>query len=171
MRSRNFRRRAATAGVAILCLAIGVALGPALAGAAETFKDVIVKNTPAEPVPTQAIGTTAVAGTVQVSAPALRRDHGILTDNEDLITIPEGVVLTDILLDRLVGSTDNECDVWIAGIQGTLPSTMFVLRPRSADRFVQVHFEHGLRSVAGDRLGLAMTSLCNVRFLWTGFEG
>lgn len=61
------------------CLAIGAAFGPSLATAAiDSAKDVIVRNTDAEPVPTRAIGTTQVdasGSTVTVqgspSAPAV----------------------------------------------------------------------------------------------------
>jgi hypothetical protein len=47
--------------------ALVIAALPTFAHAGETFKDVIVRNTDSAPVPTRAIGTTAVAGEVSVA--------------------------------------------------------------------------------------------------------
>ena len=61
-------KRGRGAALGVLCVIAGAAFGPTLATAAgDTLKDVIVRNTDAEPVPTKAIGTTQVAGSVGIA--------------------------------------------------------------------------------------------------------
>ena len=55
------------AGMKTLALvALVVAAMPNLADAAENFKDVLITNDASRPVPTQAVGTTAVEGSVSI---------------------------------------------------------------------------------------------------------
>lgn len=52
----------------VVCAGLGTAFGPAFAGAAANqFKDVVIRNGDDQPVPTKAIGTTQVAGSVGVT--------------------------------------------------------------------------------------------------------
>jgi hypothetical protein len=61
-------KRARTIGLAVACVAVGATFGPTLATAAgEKITDVFVTNGDANPVPTKAIGTTEVTGTVGIS--------------------------------------------------------------------------------------------------------
>jgi hypothetical protein len=70
--------RVSIRSVALVVAAVGVgALAvPMTPAVAKTIQDVFVTNTPANPVPTQAQGTTAVAGTVNVATdPAAREPY------------------------------------------------------------------------------------------------
>ena len=81
-----------TACVAIVALALGAAFGPGLAtGAVETFKDVVVKNTTANPVPTSAVGTTQVAGKVGLDSAA----NDVEITNPQLVNAGVNINLTD----------------------------------------------------------------------------
>ena len=61
-------KRARTVVLAVACVALGATFGPTLATAAsEKITDVFVTNDDANPVPTKAIGTTAVTGTVGIT--------------------------------------------------------------------------------------------------------
>ncbi len=52
---------------ALACIAIGSLAGPPIStAAADKFQDVVVRNSDGEPVPTKAIGTTAVQGAVSI---------------------------------------------------------------------------------------------------------
>jgi hypothetical protein len=62
----GYLKKAAAVAGAGLVLAAAV---PTLAGAAAKFQEVVVRNTDSEPVPTKAIGTTPVSGTVGINTP------------------------------------------------------------------------------------------------------
>jgi hypothetical protein len=64
----DISKKGRAVALAVVCVVVGATLGPTLATAAnDAFKDVVVRNTDAEPVPTKAIGTTQVAGSVEVT--------------------------------------------------------------------------------------------------------
>lgn len=50
-------------------VALAVVAAPTLASATAEFTEVLVKNTAADPVPVEAVGTTAVSGAVAVAGP------------------------------------------------------------------------------------------------------
>lgn len=64
--------------IAFACLMLGAAFGPPVAGAAaDKFKDVVIRNTPEDPVPVVPQGTTQIAGTVEVgNLPATQAIEG-----------------------------------------------------------------------------------------------
>jgi len=164
--------------VAMVALAIGIAFGPTFATAADTLKDVIVRNDDSNPVPTKAIGTTQVAGSVAVNnlptaedgsirttAPAVRRGHFLFAPPYHS-AIPTGVVVTDVLINWQGGT--SPCLV-------TLDSADFpILRFNisSAQRTAELHLETGLQSEWGNQLEWQVrTTGCVGYLLWTGYEG
>ena len=72
-RNTGIRGRARAAAIGMACIAVGAAFGPTLATAATSFKEVFVTNGDDSPVPTKAIGSTQVKGTVNVgNTPSIR---------------------------------------------------------------------------------------------------
>ncbi len=114
------QQRVRLLAIAAVALAIGIAFGPTFATAADSLKDVIVRNGDDNPVPTKAIGTTQVTGSVAVNnlptagdgsvrtsaaAPTLRDFASFLSGTSSRSAIPPGVVLTDAVI-RWDGGTD-----------------------------------------------------------------
>lgn len=189
----TFGSRARVAPLAAACIVVGVAFGPSFAGAAENLKDVFVANTAANPIPTSAVGTTEVAGSVEVSnlpavqavsgsvnvgnlpaAPTLRRGTGSISLEAGLprsTDIPHGVVVTDIRLERAAFADDDPvCQVWVSNNDGGSFGPLAIMRPSAAEPVDELHFETGVLSAAGSTLGLFANSDCRTRYLWTGYE-
>lgn len=140
--------------VAVACLALGVALAPSWSSAAETFKDVIVRNTASDPVP------------VSLPAPKLHASADTISGS-DRVTVPAGIVVTDIV----VTSRDPDCTSVSIGMFDN-PSGA---SPLSIDRFgeptTQLHLETGVRSTAEEPLTMQVPVTCAALVFWSGYEG
>lgn len=185
--------RTRAAALATVCVVVGVAFGPSFAGAADNLKDVFVANTAADPVPTAAVGTTNVAGSVAVSnlpavqavsgtvnvgnlptAATLRRGTGSISLEAGFprsTDIPHGVVVTDIRLERAAFADDDPvCQVWVSNNEGGSFGPLAIMRPSAAEPVDELHFETGILSSESGSLGLFANSDCRTRYLWTGYE-
>jgi hypothetical protein len=178
-----------SAAIGLVCLALGVAFGPPLAGAAtETLKDVIVRNTTSNPVPVAPQGTTSVAGTVTVgnlpvqngkvqvasAAPVLRRGRQFLNGASSSLSVPYGVVVTDVVVafgdaHPLNGAPTEWCSVEI--LAGGAAEFVGVLTAEKDRDEQELHLQTGLRSTAEQPLEFFNRLPCGMHVSWTGYEG
>jgi hypothetical protein len=89
---------------------------------------------------------------------------------ERSLAIPEGVAVTDVVIERVIVSDDDECDIWFYELAGGAIGPMIVLRPSVANPIAELHLKSGLLSTGGREVGLFLNSSCRVRVLWTGYE-
>ncbi len=89
-----------------------------------------------------------------------------LGSNREL-PIPEGVVLTDFVLDYVDG--DN-CWIGLYSQDNEFFDFLFNLRPSADDTRIEMHFESGISSTAEREIGFFMNSDCQARVFWTGYE-
>lgn len=148
---------------------------PTFAGAGEAIKNVFVNNTAANPVPVQGIGTQQVSGSVEVSnLPAVQRlRHGVgfvSRDPRNNVVLPNDVVLTDLVITQLAGSTAPVCEVALYEQRGTELNGMQFLYPSTDQRTVELHFVSGLTLPAGaDGWGVVVNNECVLKVLWSGY--
>jgi hypothetical protein len=169
---------------------------PAMSVAAKALQDVIIANTPDNPVPVQGVGTQTVAGnvtvsgTVDVSNLPLTSDGRVLVRNDITglrearhgdaiislesafprsIDLPPDVVLTDAIVTRAnLSTSDSTCDVWLFEVRGGNFGPIHTLRPSGTDPVDEIHLESGIAPTA-DRFGFFLNSNCRVNVLWSGY--
>lgn len=134
---------------------------PAVAAAAKTLTDVIVRNTDANPVPVKVI-----------DAPRELR-HGIALIGPPEVVgltrfadIPGDVVLTDLVVTAVSGA--DYCNVAFAEHRGGTWISLAHVFPTNLDGSRQLHFESGLRPTP-DRRAVIINNECNVHVLWSGY--
>ena len=150
--------------VAVVAICLALSFLPISLNAAQSVDSTIV-NTATNPVP--------VAGTVQVTRPALRYGQATIsleTGFERGVAIPPGVVLTDVHLDRYAFSTsDPVCDVWLYETIDNSRGALITLRPSAAQSTVELHLVSGIDAATGTEIGLIMNSDCRVNVFWSGY--
>ena len=134
---------------------------PASSFAADAFKDVIVRNTVANPVPVQVTG----------EAPQLRHGDQVIGPPggeapRDAV-IPPDVVLTDLVVTRARGDADS-CNVALFEDRAGNFVSLAHLFPTIADASRSLHFVSGLRTTA-NRLAVAVNNDCYILVLWSGY--
>ncbi len=183
------------AALAVPALAQNAPAQPAPAGPAVT-----VINPVSSPVPVAVQGPVAVQnlplaadGSVRTTAtvPALplaadgsvRTTPGtrVLRDGWDIISfesafprsldVPEGVVLTDFVIELAISFDGQPCFVWFFKIENDAIGPLFTPRVTAASPFAEMHFHSGMRSTAERKLGFFVNANCRVNVLWTGYEG
>lgn len=129
------KRVVAVAGAGLV-LAAAV---PTFADAAVRAQDVLIRNTDAEPVPTKAIGTTPVSGSVAVTGPVSVAAPGRFTGQAEAGGGPGGENCTDLavpagkryLVEAVhldVNTTEAEPNVYIRLVRALGPGNTSLLR-------------------------------------------
>lgn len=157
-------------------VALGLLTAPGMALAAQ-ITQVWVSNDVAHPVPVQGVGTQQVAGSVSVSNlpanPTPRRGQGLLMGSSPTVTLPAGVVVTD------VSYFDN------GGCQGGQRVRLQVGEPGAADSYTydfvpgygrdELHLQSGLRSTSDAPVTVterSFTSPTCIEYVnWSGYTG
>jgi hypothetical protein len=146
-------------GAAVLAL-LGVAFLPTFAqGAAQSFKSVVIRNTPSDPVPVQEVSP---------AAPTLRSGR-LDVSGAGSEPIPAGVVLTDLVVWEM---TEN-CEMRLH--QGEDEGLRLAPIRDAADRVgAELHLETGVESTADRPLTLRSGGgeFCRFRIsaFWSGYE-
>jgi hypothetical protein len=104
--------------------------------------------------------------TVNVAQRVLRRDHAFLSLNDLSMTIPAGVVVTDIVFFRS-SSGPRQCQIALFEDNVTL-LTQFAVSASQPNTMVDL--ESGIRSTRGAQLSLFLLNGCDLNVLWTGYE-
>ncbi len=105
------------------------------------------------------------------AADSLRYGQALLVSGERRVLIPEGVVLTDVLLYRDITSNDDPCPIWVGRFENGSNIYLFHFMPSAVDPLVELHLESGLLSTASSSVMIYLNANnCNVLGGWTGYE-
>jgi hypothetical protein len=134
---------------------------PTMSFAAEAFKDVVVRNTDANPVPVK----------VATDSQRLRHGQGVVGPaggeaGRD-VDIPADVVLTDLVVARARGTADS-CNVVLYEDRGGDRVALAQLFPTISEQSRSLHFQTGI-AVTADRLAVAVNNDCYINVLWSGY--
>ena len=143
--------------VGVACALLGLVLWPSFAeGAAQTFKSVVIRNTPSDPVPVVAAPPVLQSGRLDVA--------GSVSE-----PVPDGVVLTDLVMSRM----NANCEMRLH--QGDDEGIRLAPTLDAAERVgAELHLETGLLSTADRPLTLRSEGgpFCTSQTFafWSGYE-
>jgi hypothetical protein len=141
-----------------------------------TLVTAALQSSPASAGPPKVIVANRATNPVITQAhPALAQGVGDLHQSEDRITIPGGTVLTDVLVRYGSNGVDPCGDVRIIGGGGAVFAYLNTSGTPNGWRYLELHLQSGLPSVAGTPLQFALENpiegggACQAMVSWTGY--
>jgi hypothetical protein len=96
----------------------------------------------------------------------------------NILEIPAGVVLTDLVLDPQTASVEDPCKTLLLGVLPDGSEHVLLdldpIRPTYENDFsptnAELHLESGLQSTVERKIVVRLVGGCRVRAFWTGYE-